>query len=54
MNERKQVRLDKLPGFINNLVKQGNIIRRTVKNGNTGGNYVLVEWNDPKEVFKRS
>ena len=30
----KQVKLSNLPNFINNLVKQGYIIQKTVKNGN--------------------
>ena len=42
--QNKQVRLDELPAFINSLAKAGYIISRCVKNGNTGGGYVLVEF----------
>ena len=40
----KQVKLNELPSFINGLIKDGLDITRVVKNGNTGGDYVLVEY----------
>lgn len=47
--QTKQVKLNRLPAFINNLAKKGLIVTKTVKNGNynkgeTFEPYVLVEW----------
>ena len=50
---KKQVKLDKLPAFINGLLKKGHTITRVVKNGNSGGNYVLVEW-EPQIIYRES
>ena len=44
--QNKQVLLNDLPGFINSLVQKGMIISRVVKNGNSGGTYVMVEYCD--------
>ena len=40
----KQLLLIDLPAFINTISKQGYIITRCVKNGNTGNAYVKVEY----------
>ena len=42
--KKKQVKLTSLPRFINRIVKQGDIITRVVRNGNTNGEYILVEY----------
>ena len=47
----KQVKLNDLPKFLNGLAKDGYVPTRVVKNGNSGNQYVLVEWDEFTRAF---